>query len=125
MRLSLAEREEISLGLGGDDARSGDFLGQGAIVAVPGSDRGFEIGFQLSKKAWGRGVGTRLSRFLCGFAVVWVPECAGVWGCGCACAQAGAGAGAAGTGVGAGAAVGAGVDAVVGAGEGAGAVSSN
>jgi RimJ/RimL family protein N-acetyltransferase len=52
-----------------DDARSGAFLGQGAIVAVPGSDRGFEIGFQLSKKAWGRGVGTRLSRFLCGFAI--------------------------------------------------------
>ena len=52
-----------------DDAESGDFLGQGAIVAVAGSDRGFEIGFQLTQKASGRGVGTRLSHFLCSFGV--------------------------------------------------------
>jgi len=52
-----------------DDAATGNFLGQGAIVAVPGSERGFEIGFQLCRHAWGRGVGTRLSQFLCAFAI--------------------------------------------------------
>ena len=50
-------------------ADSGDFLGQGAIVAVSGSERGFEIGFQLCRRAWGRGVGTRLSQFLRTFAI--------------------------------------------------------
>ncbi len=52
-----------------EDAGTGEFLGQGAIVAVPGSDRGFEIGFQLCEHAWGRGVGTRLSQFLRTFAI--------------------------------------------------------
>ena len=48
---------------------SGDFLGHGAVVAVEASPDGFEIGFQLMRKAWGRGVGTRLGRFLCAYAV--------------------------------------------------------
>jgi RimJ/RimL family protein N-acetyltransferase len=47
----------------------GAFLGQGAVVEVPMSPRGFEIGFQLARKAWGRGVGTRLGRFLCAYAI--------------------------------------------------------
>ena len=45
------------------------FLGQGGVVAVAGSPDGYEIGFQLSRKAWGKGVGTRLSRFLCAYAI--------------------------------------------------------
>lgn len=52
-----------------EDARDGAFLGQGAILPVAGSPRGFEIGFQLRKEAWGRGVGTRLGRFLQAFAI--------------------------------------------------------
>lgn len=47
----------------------GRFLGQGATVEVEGSPRGFEIGYQLCRHAWGRGVGFRLSRFLCAYAV--------------------------------------------------------
>lgn len=47
----------------------GDFLGHGAVVAVEGSPKGFEIGFQLMRKAWGRGVGTRLGQFLCAYAL--------------------------------------------------------
>ena len=48
---------------------SGRFLGQGAVVEVEGSPGGFEVGFQLHKHAWGRGVGTRLSQFLAAYAV--------------------------------------------------------
>lgn len=47
----------------------GAFLGQGAVVEVAGSPGGYEIGFQLPRAAWGRGVGTRLARFLCSYAV--------------------------------------------------------
>lgn len=47
----------------------GDFLGQGAIVPVAMSPDGYEIGFQLTRAAWGRGVGTRLGRFLCAYAI--------------------------------------------------------
>ena len=47
----------------------GGFLGQGATVAVEGSPGGFEIGFQLRRAAWGRGVGTRLAWFLGAYAV--------------------------------------------------------
>ena len=48
---------------------SGGFLGQGAVVAVDASPNGFEIGFQLMRKAWGRGVGARLGQFLCAYAI--------------------------------------------------------
>ena len=48
---------------------AGAFLGHGAVVAVEASPNGFEIGFQLVRKAWGRGVGTRLGRFLCAYAI--------------------------------------------------------
>ncbi len=47
----------------------GEFLGQGAVVAVEGSPGGFEIGYQLARAAWGHGVGMRLARFLCAYAV--------------------------------------------------------
>ncbi len=47
----------------------GGFLGQGAVVEVPMSPNGFEIGFQLMQRAWGRGVGTRLGQFLCAYAI--------------------------------------------------------
>jgi RimJ/RimL family protein N-acetyltransferase len=47
----------------------GEFLGHGAVVAVDGSPNGFEIGFQLVRNAWGRGVGTRLGQFLCAYAI--------------------------------------------------------
>jgi len=47
----------------------GEFLGQGAVVPVAMSPDGFEIGFQLERAAWGRGVGTRLGRFLCAYAI--------------------------------------------------------
>jgi len=47
----------------------GEFLGHGAVVAVEGSPHGFEIGFQLMRRAWGRGVGTRLGQFLCAYAI--------------------------------------------------------
>jgi len=46
-----------------------EFLGMGAVVAVEHSPNGFEIGFQLMCKAWGRGVGTRLGQFLCAYAI--------------------------------------------------------
>lgn len=49
--------------------RAGKFLGQGGVVAVDMSPGGFEVGFQLSRAAWGRGVGTRLARFLCAYAI--------------------------------------------------------
>lgn len=45
------------------------FLGHGAVVEVEMSPHGFEIGFQLMRKAWGRGVGTRLGQFLCAYAI--------------------------------------------------------
>lgn len=47
----------------------GVFLGQGASVTVDGSTDGSEIGFQLVREAWGRGVGTRLGQFLCAYAI--------------------------------------------------------
>ncbi|MDX1382815.1 MAG: GNAT family N-acetyltransferase [Thermoanaerobaculia bacterium] len=47
----------------------GRFLGQGATVEVAGSPGGFEIGYQLCRHAWGRGVGSRLAAFLCAYAV--------------------------------------------------------
>lgn len=47
----------------------GEFLGQGAVIAVVGSPGGFEIGYQLCRKAWGRGVGKRLAWFLTAYAV--------------------------------------------------------
>ena len=49
--------------------RDGAFLGQGAVVAVEGSPGGFEIGYQLRREAWGRGVGKRFGWFLAAFAV--------------------------------------------------------
>ena len=48
----------------------GAFLGQGAVVAVEASPKGYEIGFQLVRTAWGRGVGSRLGQFLCAYAIV-------------------------------------------------------
>ena len=48
---------------------SGEFLGQGAVVAIEASPHGYEIGFQLMRSAWGRGVGTRLGQFLCAYAI--------------------------------------------------------
>ena len=48
----------------------GAFLGQGAVVPVEASPKGYEIGFQLVRTAWGRGVGTRLGQFLCAYAIV-------------------------------------------------------
>ena len=51
------------------DDLSQTFLGQGAILAIEGSPGGFEIGFQLTQKAWGRGVGKRLAHFLCAYAI--------------------------------------------------------
>jgi ribosomal-protein-alanine N-acetyltransferase len=51
------------------DDQDGRFLGQGAAVAVDASPGGFEIGFQLRREAWGRGVATRLAQFLCAYAV--------------------------------------------------------
>ncbi len=47
----------------------GAFLGEGACVSVAGSPGGCEIGFQLRREAWGRGVGTRLGQFLVAYAV--------------------------------------------------------
>ena len=51
------------------DGEDGAFLGQGAVVPVMGSPDGFEIGFQLPRVAWGRGVGTRLAQYACAYAV--------------------------------------------------------
>ena len=48
---------------------TGEFLGQGAVVAVEASPRGCEFGFQPMRTAWGRGVGTRLGQFLCAYAI--------------------------------------------------------
>ncbi len=48
---------------------TGEFLGQGAVVAVEASPHGCEIGFQLMRTAWGRVVGTRLGQFLCAYAI--------------------------------------------------------
>ncbi len=52
------------------DEPDGAFLGQGAVLAIDGSPGGFEIGFQLRRAAWGRGVGMRLARFLVAYALV-------------------------------------------------------
>ncbi len=49
--------------------REGTFLGQGAAVSVAPSPGGVELGFQLPRHTWGRGVGTRLGRFLRAYAV--------------------------------------------------------
>lgn len=46
----------------------GVYLGEGAVVAVEGSPGGSEVGFQLCRDAWGRGVGRRLGRFLTAYA---------------------------------------------------------
>ena len=51
------------------EALNGEFLGHGAVVGVEASPNGYEIGFQLMRKAWGRGVGTRLGQFLCAYAI--------------------------------------------------------
>ena len=51
------------------ETEDGEFLGQGAVVEVEGSTGGYEIGFQLPKSSWGRGVGTRLAEFLAAWAV--------------------------------------------------------
>jgi RimJ/RimL family protein N-acetyltransferase len=51
------------------ESPDGEFLGQGAAVALDGSPLGFEIGFQLCRPAWGRGVGTRLGRFASAYAI--------------------------------------------------------
>ena len=40
---------------------AGEYLGMGAAMPVPGSPGGFEIGFQLARAAWGRGVVAFLS----------------------------------------------------------------
>jgi [ribosomal protein S5]-alanine N-acetyltransferase len=47
----------------------GEFLGQGAVMGVEMSPGGCEIGFQLTRAAWGRGVGRRLGEFLCAYAI--------------------------------------------------------
>ena len=57
------------------EALDGRFLGQGASIAVEGSPKGAEIGFQLVRRAWGRRVGTRLGQFLCAYAI----ECCGAY----------------------------------------------
>jgi len=44
-------------------------LGHGAVVAIEASPQGYEIGFQLMRSAWGRGVGMRLGQFLCAYAI--------------------------------------------------------
>ncbi len=70
-----AQRRDVAAGRTPDGAvfvvtdEEGTFLGQGAAMAVVGSPGGYEIGYQLARAAWGRGVGTRLSRFLCAWAV--------------------------------------------------------
>lgn len=46
-----------------------DYLGFGAALPVAGSPGGFELGFQLEVRAWGRGVGTRLAWFLAAWSV--------------------------------------------------------
>jgi len=51
------------------DNLAGEFLGQAAIMAVEMSPAGFEIGFQLTRDAWGKGVGTRVGEFLCAYAI--------------------------------------------------------
>ena len=48
---------------------AGVYLGEGAVVPVEDSPGGFEIGYQLCRSAWGRGVGTRLGWFLTAYAV--------------------------------------------------------
>jgi len=48
---------------------AGEYLGMGAAMPVPGSPGGFEIGFQLARTAWGRGVGTRFAEHLCAYAI--------------------------------------------------------
>ena len=50
-------------------SETGEFLGQGAVIEVEGSPDGYEIGYQLRREAWGRGVATRLARFLAAYAV--------------------------------------------------------
>ncbi len=47
----------------------GEFLGHGASVPVEGSPNGYEIGFQLARASWGRGVGTRLGQFLAAHSI--------------------------------------------------------
>ena len=47
----------------------GNYLGNAAAVAVEGSSGGFEIGFQLAREAWGRGVGTRVAEFVTAWAI--------------------------------------------------------
>ena len=49
--------------------QEGRFLGETAAVAVDGSPGGYEIGYQLCRDAWGRGVGMRAGLFACAFAV--------------------------------------------------------
>ena len=51
------------------ESETGEFLGQGAAIAIEGSPGGFEIGYQLPKASWGRGVGTRLAEFLVALSV--------------------------------------------------------
>lgn len=51
------------------ESHEGEFLGQGAVVAVDASPGGFEIGFQMRKATWGQGIGTRLAEFLCAYAI--------------------------------------------------------
>jgi RimJ/RimL family protein N-acetyltransferase len=48
----------------------GEFLGQGAAVSVEGSPGGVEIGYQLPRASWGRGIGRRLAEFLRAYALV-------------------------------------------------------
>lgn len=49
--------------------QQGQYLGQGGAFSVAGSPGGFEVGFQLAKASWGRGVGRRLSQFLVAWTV--------------------------------------------------------
>ena len=51
------------------DAASGEFLGQGAAMAVEGSPAGYEIGYQMTRASWGRGNGRRVGRFCTAYAV--------------------------------------------------------
>ena len=67
---ALAEDETPQTAVFAVEDSRGEFLGHGAVVAVEASPKGYEIGFQLMRTAWGRGVGTRLGQFLCAYAIV-------------------------------------------------------
>lgn len=51
------------------ESEDGTFLGEAAVLQVDHSPDGYEIGFQLRPEAWGRGVGTRVGRYLADWAI--------------------------------------------------------